>query len=210
MPARRIRFWPHRCRRGRRLQERELTSSTPEEPPHVFTLTAATWVFALLLVVAGSGKIARPAGTGAALQVVRLPSDARLVRALGAGEVGLGAAVLALGGPVPAVLLALTYTGFAVFAERQRRHGGACGCFGTTTTPATALHVWLNLAAAAVATGTAVAPGASLPAVVAADPPQGLLIALVLAVATGVLRLLLTAVPDLHAALALAPPRTDA
>lgn len=173
-------------------------------------LTAVTWVFALLLAVAGSGKITRPAGTGAALQLVRLPSDRRLVRVLGAAEVGLGAAVLALGAAVPAVLLALTYAGFAVFAELQRRRGGACGCFGSPTTPATALHVWLNVTAATAAAGAAIAPGTSLPAVIAADPGQGLVVALLLAVATGVLRLLLTAVPDLHAALALVPPRTDA
>jgi Ca2+/Na+ antiporter len=176
----------------------------------VSTLTAATWVFALLLVVAGSAKIARPAGTGAALRLVRVPADARVVRALGAGEVTLGVVVLAFGGAVPATLLALVYAGFAVFAERQRRRGGACGCFGTTTTPATALHVGLNVTAAVIAAVAAVAPGASLPALVIADPPQGLLMALVLAVATGVLRLLLTAVPDLQAALALVPPRTDA
>lgn len=176
----------------------------------MLTLTAATWVFALLLVVAGTGKIARPGATGAALHVARLPSDERVARMLGVAEVCLGSAVLAIGGPIPTALLASAYAAFAVFAERQRRHGAACGCFGTATTPATALHVWLNVAAAAIATGAAVRSGASLPVTIADDPLPGLLVAVLLAVAVSVLRLLLTAAPDLTAAIALVEPRTDA
>ena len=174
------------------------------------TLTAATWVVALLLIVAGWGKLNRPAGTGAALQVVSLPSDARLARVLGLGEMCLGVAVLAGGGRLPTVLLALAYAGFAVVAERQRRNGGSCGCFGTTSTPATALHVWFDVTAAAVAAAAAVAPGASLTATATDDPLRGALILLLVAVAAGVLRLVLTAVPDLNAALELVPPRNDA
>lgn len=173
-------------------------------------LTTAAWVCALLLVVAGARKITRPAAAGAALQVARLPSDARLVRLLGAGEVALGLVALALGGPVPIALLASAYAAFAVFAERQRRQGAGCGCFGEATTPATSLHVRLNAMAAALVTGAAVWPAPSLPATIADDPLVGLLSAVLLVVAAGTLRLLLTASPDLTSAVALVEPRSDA
>jgi hypothetical protein len=176
----------------------------------VSTLTAATWVFSLLLIVAGAAKITRRVGTGGALQVFGGPSDERLARVLGAGEVCLGIAVLATGGRMAIALLALAYAGFAAVAERQRRRGGTCGCFGTTTTPATALHVWFDVAAAGTAAGATVAPGASLTAIALDDPPYGVLILLLVTVVTGVLQLMLTAVPDLNAALALVPPRNDA
>jgi hypothetical protein len=169
----------------------------------VSTLTAATWVFALLLVVAGTGKVARPAGTSP-------PSDARLTLLLGAGEIGLGGAVLLIGGPATTALLAAAYAAFAVFADHQRRRGGDCGCFPTTTTPPTMLHVWLNITAATAAAGTALRSGASLATTIAADPPHGLLVLGLLAVAAGGLRLLLTAAPDLSAAAALVDPRNDA
>lgn len=173
------------------------------------TLTAITWVFALLLVVAGARKLSRPAATGAALQVARLPSDARLVRALGAGEVALGGTVLAAGGAAPTAVLAVAYAAFAVFAEHQRRQGAGCGCFGAATTPATRLHVWLNAGAAAVAAGAALQPGASLPTALTTAPSTGVLAAGLLIVAASLLRLLLTAAPDLSAAVALVEPRSD-
>jgi hypothetical protein len=173
-------------------------------------LTAATWVFALLLVVAGSGKLARPAGTGDALRALGLPADARLARVLGAAEVCVGGTVLVAGGRALTALLVVAYAVFAVVAQGQRRQGGNCGCFGTTTTPATALHVWFDVAAATVAAGAVAVPGASLPATVVDDPLQGMLTVLLVTVVTGVLQLVLTAVPDLHTALALVPPRNDA
>jgi hypothetical protein len=170
----------------------------------VSTLTAATWVFALLLVVAGTGKIARRAGTSPL-------SDGRLTLLLGAGEIGLGGAVLLIGGPVATALLAATYAAFAGFAGHQRRRGGDCGCFPTaTTTPPTMLHVWLNIIAATAAAGTALRSGASLATTIAADPPEGLLVVGLLGVAAGGLWLLLTAAPDLSAAAALVDPRDDA
>jgi hypothetical protein len=55
-----------------------------------------------------------------------------------------------------------------------------------------------------------VVPGASLPATALDDPLYGVLVLLLVTVVTGVLRLMLTAVPDLNAALALVPPRNDA
>jgi len=173
-------------------------------------LTAATWVCAALLAVAGARKITRPDATGAALQVAHLPSDLRVVRVLGMAELAIGVWVLAAGGPVATALLALAYAAFAGFAEHQRRRGGGCGCFGTTQAPATALHVGLNVAAALVAGLTLIGPpGAALPSAVLRAPLAGVLTVTLLTVAAGLLRLLLTEAPDLAAAVARLQPERD-
>lgn len=173
-------------------------------------LTAATWVSALLLIVAGVRKITRPAPTEAALHGARLPSDARLVRTLGTGEIAIGVAVAGGGGRLAAGALAVTYAGFAVFAERQRRQGAGCGCFGATSTPATRLHVGVNIAASAVAVMSLLHPPPSLVAMATAAPLVGALMLGALAVGVHLLRLLLTEAPDLSAAAALVSPRADA
>ena len=163
--------------------------------------TAPTWMFAALLLIAGVAKIAKPAATGAALQGARLPSDARLVRLLGLGEVGLAVAVLFVGGWLPAALLAAAYAAFAGFTAYQSRRGAGCGCFGDATAPATNLHVGVDVAGAVASIGAALVGAPSLPAAV-----SGVQLALAIAgVALGaeLLRLLLTAVPELASALAL-------
>jgi hypothetical protein len=171
-------------------------------------LTAATWVCAALLILAGARKMTRPDATGAALQVARLPADLRLVRTLGAVEVGTGVWVLAAGGPVATALLALLYAAFAGFAEHQRRRGAGCGCFGAEQAPATALHVGVNVVAAVVAGSTLLGdPAAALPGTVAAAPLAGVLMLTLLAVASALLRLLLAEAPDLAAAARLQPER---
>ena len=146
-------------------------------------------------------KIAKPAATGAALQGARLPSDARLVRLLGAGRGRARGAVLLVGGWLPAGLLAAAYAAFAGFTAYQSRRGAGCGCFGDATAPATNLHVGVDVAGAVASLGAALVGAPSLPAAV-----TGIHLALTVAgVALGaeLLRLLLTAVPELAAALAL-------
>lgn len=172
------------------------------------TLTAVTWVAAFLLVLAGADKVKRPAATGSALRTARLPSDRRLVRLLGIGEVALGLAVLAVGGTVPTALLAGAYGAFAVFAQRQRRDGSDCGCFGATGTPVTAAHVWVNTVFACVAVGAAITPASELTTLVSQQPIVAFAVAVLIVVATNLVRLLLTAAPDLSAAVVLLEPDT--
>ena len=87
----------------------------PEDARTVIAATAATWVFAVLLGVAGARKIVSPAATEAALHGARLPSttawsvcSARRDRAGGAALLGRR--------PIRRWLLALAYAAFAVFA----------------------------------------------------------------------------------------------
>ena len=171
-------------------------------------VTAITWVFALLLAAAGAQKLTSPAATGAALQVAKLPSDARLVRVLGLYELGLAAAVLLLGGMIPAAFLAGTYAAFAAFAWRQSRRGEGCGCFGEAEAPTTTVHVVVNLVAAVVAVAAAAAPARPL-ALFDGGPITAVAGVALLVTATALLRLTLTALPELTAAQALLTAESD-
>ncbi len=168
--------------------------------------TAATWVFAALLALAGVRKVTDPSATGAALQGARLPSDHRLVRLLGAGEIVVAALMLARGGTVVAALVAVAYAAFAAFAFRQSRRGAGCGCFGEANAPATSLHVGINVAGALLAAVAALQPGPSLTTFLSTDAVVAVVAVILLATATAALRLALTALPELAAAVALVAP----
>ena len=172
-------------------------------------VTAITWVFALLLAAAGAQKLSSPAATGAALQVAKLPSDTRLVRVLGLYEVALACAVLLFGGAIPAALLAATYGAFAAFAWRQSRRGEGCGCFGEAEAPTTAVHVAVNAVAAVAGLAAALGQVRPLPEP-GGDALTWVGVAILLATATALLRLTLTALPDLTAAQALLTAERDA
>jgi len=118
---------------------------------------------ALLLVVAGAGKVADPSRTVGALRALGWPSSALLVRLGAAGELVLGAATLVYGGRVLPLLVAASYLGFAVFVAAALRSGtpvGTCGCFSRADTPPRPMHVVLDalLAAGAVAAAAGDAP----------------------------------------------------
>jgi len=66
--------------------------------------------------------------------------------------IGIGA--LAVGGPVFAGLVALSYlvfAGFVVVALRSRSPISSCGCFGKVDTPPSIVHVVIDLVAFGVA-----------------------------------------------------------
>ena len=164
--------------------------------------TAAMWVFAAVLVVAGARKLTAPAATAAALHGARLPSDRRLVRTLGAGEIALGGAAMLAGGTLFVGVLGLAYAAFALFTYRQSRAGQGCGCFGEADAPATSLHVAVNVVGALVAGIAAWRPADSLLGVL--GPEMVPAVATVALIITGAiaLRLVLTALPELAAAVA--------
>ena len=113
-----------------------------------------------LLVVAGAAKAIRPGDTALALAQV-FPGHLRLqplVRIGAACEAGVGVLALLLPRPLPAALVCASYLGFAAYVSYVRRRRGllaTCGCFGRTDTPATWLHVVINLVLAAAAAGVA-------------------------------------------------------
>lgn len=152
-----------------------------------------------LVLVAGIAKLRRPGATSDALALTRVSTTTGLVRLLGGAEIALALAVLVLGGPWLFGALAVAYLGFIAVAERQRRAGRGCGCFGAATTRIGPLHLGVDAVAAAAAGFAAwqAGPGIGgiLPTgVVSAGTTLGLLVlAVVLA------RLTLTALPDLLA-----------
>lgn len=140
----------------------------------------------LLLVAAGAAKAARPGDTARAVaDTVPLPLAvlAPLVRAGAAVEGIVGTAGLAYPSPWTAGLVALSYAAFAAFVTVVLVRGGplaSCGCFGTPDTPATRLHVVVDLLLAASALWVAAAaPSRWLPSVLVDQPWHGVPLALV-------------------------------
>ncbi len=121
----------------------------------------------VLLVAAGVAKSIRPTDTARALTaIVPMPLGRMraLVRIGSLAEAALGALALALPRPGPAGLVAASYAAFAVVVLVARSRGGAiasCGCFGTPDTPATLLHVVVDLVLAGAAVAVAAAAAAS-------------------------------------------------
>ena len=116
-----------------------------------------------LLVVAGVMKAARPDDTaralaplmpaplGALADVGRLRS---IVRGAALVEAGLGVVAFVLPRAVAAALVAASYVSFAGVVAYARSRGASlasCGCFGTPDTPATLVHVALDLVFAVAA-----------------------------------------------------------
>ena len=117
---------------------------------------------AILLAVGGALKLRRPVPTANALGAVGLPESVPIVRAFGTIEVVVAVGALTTGQPVFAVLVGVSYLVFAGFVLLALTRGGAissCGCFGEPDTPATPVHVALDLAAAAVALAVAAGGG---------------------------------------------------
>lgn len=112
------------------------------------------WVYmcSVVLVAAGFAKVRDPAPTIGALVAasVRVPRSA--VLGLGTLEIAAGLAVLVAGGVLAGAATAALYGSFALFvgvALQRNLPVQSCGCFGRGDTPPSALHVVVNLAAAA-------------------------------------------------------------
>lgn len=113
-----------------------------------------------LLVLAGVAKAVRADDTARALVDLaprRVPLRfARTVVRVGAvTEAAIGLWALVLPRPASAALVATSYALFTAVVLYARLHGGAlstCGCFGRPDTPAT----WLHLAVNVVLTATAI------------------------------------------------------
>jgi hypothetical protein len=164
-----------------------------------------------LLVAAGCAKAVRPDDTARALAPLlglRPIAACRAVRLAAGAEALVGAWALVMPRPVPAAIVALSYAGFAGFVTYARHRGGAlatCGCFATPDTPATRLHVVVDLALAgaalAVAVGTATrgAPR-SIAAVLARQPWHGVPLVLVSALCAWLVFHALSTLPKAQAA----------
>jgi Methylamine utilisation protein MauE len=155
---------------------------------------------ALLLAVAGGLKVARPRSAALAMRSAGLPGSVLIGRLLGVVEIGIAVAALVVGGPVTAALVAACYLGFAGFVVRLRRRAGAqadCGCFGAETSPASPVHVVLNLVLAAVSLAAVAWPTDGIVDVLADSPAAGIPFLGFTLLLTWLLLVAFTVVPDL-------------
>lgn len=174
-------------------------------------LAGLVYAAALLLGVAGIGKVTSPGSTRIALRSAGLPATPLVARGLGAVEVLIALAALVVGGTLSTGLVAFSYLGFAWFARRldtKTRGSAPCGCFGASSAPVGTLHVVLNLLiAAGVAIAAVEAPGSIWTA--AGDTPGGVPFVGLVLLLTWMLYVALTALPEaLAAARAPAPATT--
>jgi hypothetical protein len=170
-----------------------------------------------LLVVAGVAKTLHPDDTARAVSTLvpgrtprARPSLGLLrqsVRVLALTEVGVGLAALAHIGPVTGILVASSYALFAGEVAYAKARGGplaTCGCFGRPDTPATWLHVVLNLALAGAAlvvgSSSAGGGGRSIVAVLAHQPWAGAPLLFASAVGLGLTTVALSTLPVLEGA----------
>jgi hypothetical protein len=158
-------------------------------------------IVSVVLVVAGGWKMRRPEPARSALRALGVPVPAWIVRALGLGEVALGALALLVGGAAVAATVAVAYLVFAAVAWRLRDGEIGCGCFGAaSTTPPGVLHVAVNLASVVVVTVAAIDGVPGYPSAWGDLPGLGVAHALLVAIGAIATLALLTVLPDARAA----------
>lgn len=161
----------------------------------------------LLLAVAGTAKAFRPMDTARAVTaVVPLPLVAvhALVRVGALAEAVVGTAGFVHPSPVTAGLVALSYLGFTAFVAVVLARGGplaSCGCFGKPDTPATRVHVVVDLILAGSAMAMAAYGTAGwLPALLGRQPWHGAPLVLLSLLCAWLAFLALSRLPELGAA----------
>lgn len=116
---------------------------------------------AILLVIAGAGKVVDPTRTAGALKELGWPSSPGLVRLAALAETVLGATALVVDSRVAGLLVAASYLGFTLFVMAALRADtplATCGCFAQADTPPRPAHVVVT----ALLAGCAVIPAAPL------------------------------------------------
>jgi hypothetical protein len=168
------------------------------------TVLAGPFTIASVLLALGGGlKAVHPRDTARALGAAGLPDSPGLVRAAGAAEVVVGLGALVVGGPVFAVLVACSYlafAGFVLLALRGRTAIASCGCFGKVDTPPSAVHVVIDVMAAALAVGVASAGDVTLAHTLQEQPLLGAPFVLLVTIGLYLVFLSFTALPKTLAA----------
>ena len=118
-------------------------------------------LFAVLLILSGADKIGAPRPSTDAMNAAGLFGSRRVGdwagRVLGIAEVLVGGAVVAFGGPVSAIAMAVVFGGFGLFLVllQRRSSGVSCGCFGASESPPGVVHIVIDVVAAATAVAAA-------------------------------------------------------
>lgn len=159
---------------------------------------------AMLLLVAGMAKVARPAPTTELLSTLGLPPRPSLTIGIGVVESVVGVTALLVGGPIVAAATGALYLGFVAVVWRALAAGAtSCGCFGRVDAPPSWIHIVGNAALAAVSFG-AIAGDAPLE-VMDGQPAGGAGFVLVVGVVAGLALVAFTALPEALGARASGP-----
>ncbi len=159
----------------------------------------------VVLALGGALKGFEPADTAHAMHALGLPGGRLFVRLGGMFEVVVAVGALVTGNPILAGVVAASYVVFAVVVTAALRTGrpiSSCGCLGKIDTPPSAVHVAIDIAAAAAAAGAALAGAGrvALPDVLGDQPLLGLPFVLLVAVGVALVLLSLTTLPKTLAA----------
>jgi hypothetical protein len=167
-----------------------------------------------LLMLAGGAKAVRPDDIARAL-VLLVPNGFAKVTSFGVArqavrvgalvEAALGAFALLFPQPLTASLVAISYLLFVCVVTYVWKRGGSlstCGCFGRPDTPATGLHIFLNLVFLVAAVAVALRPPhlTELASLLQHQPWSGVPLLLAAVVGTWLGYLALSALSSLEAA----------
>ncbi len=133
-------------------------------------------VLAVVVMVAGAGKLRAPAAAADALRSAGLPAGALPARLAGAAEAAIGGLVLLAPSRPALALMAVLYAALGAFAVRlllAAERAASCGCFGADAPPSP-LHAAFDAGAAVVAAGAAFRPPPGLPELAARAPLPGI------------------------------------
>jgi hypothetical protein len=150
---------------------------------------------ALLLLLAGLAKLARPEPARDLLETLGMPVPGPVARVVGVAESTVGLVALGIGGPVPAALTGCFYVAFVAVVVRAIGAGASsCGCFGRVDAPPSWLHVAGNSVFAA--TSFAAMAGDSVLDVMDGQPAGGIGFVLLVGVLAGLALVAFTALPE--------------
>ena len=154
-------------------------------------------VAAILMLVAGGAKVIRPDSATDALGLAGLVVAPIAVRLGAAIEVLVALTALVVPGPIPSLLVGVSFLLFAGFVLLLRRMPGveSCGCFGTSDEPPSMRHVIVNLLIASGCIVAAVVGSSSAGSLLRADWSSGLLFFMISLTAAWLVGLLLRSSP---------------
>jgi hypothetical protein len=159
-------------------------------------------VLAVVLVVAGAGKLRSPAAAAEALRSAGLPWGALPARLVGSAEAAVGALVLVAPSRPALTLMAALYAVLGAFALRlllAAEPASSCGCFGADAPPSS-VHAAFDACAAVVAGVAAAGPPPGLPELAARAPLPGIALVAGCCAAAYAVTLVLGRLPEAMAA----------